>query len=605
LVERHLDFVHFAALRRCGSGRAAAEDVTQQVFTLLAHNASSMVRRVGCRLHVLKGRDSCERLVKDSVSSLAISGHIKVNTMTDDAQLLREYVAHRSEVAFAELVRRHLGLVYHSAARQLGDEAHLASDVAQGVFILLGARSRSLLTHPSLASWLHATTHFKVAELRRAEKRRRAREQVAHFMHELEESDFTATDFERLRPMIDEVLLELNETDREAVLLRFFENRPFAEIAARLRLTENTAHKRVERALESLRGRLGRRGVKSTAAALGAALAGQSALAVPPAGLAASVTGAVVASGLPGAAAWSFVSFMSTKTTATAAAIVMVVAGGVATHQVSAERDAIAALATLEKQNAALVAQIRAVESYRTIQPNTATPAVAPRISGASTPNSELARRLGSGGFASVEESRAFLQANPDVRDALVSFHHAQLSEQYAELFPTLGLTDLERQRFLTLLNAGMRRIVGEHQFSVADETVSGVEIGRQLRELLGEARYQQYRAFRDNSPARDVTRELTRSLYFTPAPLTPVQAIEFKRVVEQTIADPALGEKYTGAWPYVPAPIWEKVVTEAHATLTEPQIEALRELQQRSQFFHLQSAAARDWRAKQKETAK
>lgn len=539
------------------------------------------------------------------MSNLGVGGHIVVKTMTDDAQLLRQYVHHHSEVAFAELVQRHLALVYHSAARQLGEESHLASDVAQGVFILLGAKSRTLLTHPSLAAWLHATTHFKVAELRRTEKRRRAREQVAHFMHELGQDEFSASDLDRLRPMIDEVLLELNESDREAVLLRFFENQPFAVIAARLRLTENTAHKRVERALETLRGRLGRRGVTSTAAALAAALASQAAAAVPPAGLAASVTGAVFSSGLPAAAAWSFVSFMSTKSTATVAAVVLAVAGGVATHQVNAERAAIAALATLEEENAALAAQIRALAMQRAARPLAATPAPAPRDSTAATTPPELARRLGTGGLASVEESQAFLAANPDVRDALVRYTRDQLGEQYAELLPLLGLTEIERERFLALLALGTRRIVGEHQFSVTDGTVSGAEIGRQLRELLGEARYQQYRTFRDSSTPRDVTRELTRSLYFTSAPLTPVQASEIKRLVAQAVADPTLGSKYSGGWPYVPVPMWEKIVTEARATLTEPQIEALRELQQRSQFFHAQSAAAGEWRAKQKEQAK
>src|SRR5688500_3525256 len=151
--------------------------------------------------------------------------------MTDDAHLLRQYVETRSEAAFAELVQRHLALVYRSAARQLGEDSHLAADVAQSVFVLLAGKSRSLLAHPSLAAWLHATTHFKVSELLRAERRRRAREAAAHFMHDLMQTEIHPRDWERLRPMIDDVLLELKESDREAVLLRFFEERPFAEIA--------------------------------------------------------------------------------------------------------------------------------------------------------------------------------------------------------------------------------------------------------------------------------------------------------------------------------------------------------------------------------------
>jgi hypothetical protein len=345
--------------------------------------------------------------------------------------------------------------------------------------------------------------------------------------------------------------------------------------------------------------------VKSTSAALAAVLGAHAALATPPAGLAAAVTGAVVSSGLP-AAAWSLVSFMSTKTTATVAAVVLVVAGGVATQQVHASREAIAGLAAIEQENAALAARLRAAEAARTtrITAGTQTPTPRPATAPATT-KAELARRLGSGGFATVEESRAFLQANPEVRDALASYLHDSTAEQYAELFSELGLSESERERFLAILVSGMRQIVGEYQFSIGDDMTSGAEITRQLRELLGEERYQQYRTFRDNGAPRDVATEMTRSLYFTPTPFTPAQATELKRIVTEVTADPTLGAKYSGGWPYIPEPMWEKIVSDAKEVLSEPQVEALRELQQQSRFFHIQSAASREWHAKQKEKAK
>jgi hypothetical protein len=48
----------------------------------------------------------------------------------DDAKLLQEYVACRSETAFAELVARHINLVYSTALRMVG-ESTLARDVAK------------------------------------------------------------------------------------------------------------------------------------------------------------------------------------------------------------------------------------------------------------------------------------------------------------------------------------------------------------------------------------------------------------------------------------------------------------------------------------------
>ena len=105
-------------------------------------------------------------------------------------------------------------------------------------------------------------------------------------------------DWQKLAPVLDQVISELPERDRDAVVLRFIESRPFREIGVTLHLTEDAARMRVERALEKLRGALERRGITSTSTALGLALANQAAAAVP-AGVTASVTGAA----LTGAAA--------------------------------------------------------------------------------------------------------------------------------------------------------------------------------------------------------------------------------------------------------------------------------------------------------------
>src|SRR6185369_14902396 len=97
-------------------------------------------------------------------------------------------------------------------------------------------------------------------------------------------------DWERLRPVLDAAMLELNETDREAVLLRYFDNRPHAEIASRLGLSENAARMRVDRALEKLRTLLARRGVSTTAALSAVILA--NAVQAAPAGLVVTISAA-------------------------------------------------------------------------------------------------------------------------------------------------------------------------------------------------------------------------------------------------------------------------------------------------------------------------
>ena len=222
--------------------------------------------------------------------------------MIDDAELLRRYAREGAQDAFAELVRRHLDLVYSVALRQVNGDAHLAADAAQMVFGDLARKASVLAGHRVLAGWLFTSARYAAAKLVRGERRRQAREQEAHLMQELSPDDPAAhIDWQRVRPVLDEAIGELNDHDREAILLRFFEGRDYASIGTRLKLADNTARMRVERALDKLRSLLERRGVNSTSAALATALAHQAVVAAP-VGLAATITGAALAGGGIGAA---------------------------------------------------------------------------------------------------------------------------------------------------------------------------------------------------------------------------------------------------------------------------------------------------------------
>lgn len=220
--------------------------------------------------------------------------------MVEDAELLRRYAEDGAQDAFAELVRRHLGLVYFGALRRTSD-AHLAADVCQTVFIALAQEARALRSHPALPGWLFAVTKNTAINLQLAQQRRRRREQEALTMHDLSSPEDRAVDWERLRPLLYAALDVLSERDREAVLLRFFGGRSFGEIGRALRLTEENARKRVDRALHTLQGALSRRGIASTTAAIGGAL-GAEALAQPPAALAAAISAAATAGAVAGTA---------------------------------------------------------------------------------------------------------------------------------------------------------------------------------------------------------------------------------------------------------------------------------------------------------------
>jgi len=216
--------------------------------------------------------------------------------MMDDLQLLRRYAEDDSEAAFGELVARYVNLVYSAALRRTGGDAQLAQDVAQLVFTDLARKARSLPPGVVLAGWLHRASRFAAAQLLRTERRRQLREQEAVTMNLAE----PAPDWEHIRPLLDAALDELSAADRDALVLRFMEQRSLAEVGAALGANEDAARKRVHRALEKVRARLVRQGVATTAAALATAIT-VNAVQTAPAGLAAMLTSASLATAASGA----------------------------------------------------------------------------------------------------------------------------------------------------------------------------------------------------------------------------------------------------------------------------------------------------------------
>lgn len=212
--------------------------------------------------------------------------------MLDDQQLLERFAKDRSEAAFGELVNRYVNLVYSTALRRTNFDAHLAQDIAQLVFTDLARKAPSLSQNVVLAGWLHRATLYAAGQLMRSDRRRRLREQEAAAMSALESE--TETDWQAIRPVLDEALDKLSQPDRNALLLRFFEQRSLAEIGSALGANEDAAGKRVKRALEKLRTVLMQRGVIATGASLSTVISAH-AVQLAPVGLATTLTSTALA----------------------------------------------------------------------------------------------------------------------------------------------------------------------------------------------------------------------------------------------------------------------------------------------------------------------
>lgn len=210
----------------------------------------------------------------------------------DDRDLLREYVENGSDIAFEAILNRHVNLVYSTALRQVR-EPSLASEVTQTTFIILARKAKSLRRETVLSGWLYRTAQFAAARALRAEYRRRERDQEAAKM-QTEQSNSV---WEQLAPLLDRAMAHLNDTDRNAIVLRFFENKTAKDVGVALGINEAAAQKRVARAIEKLRGLCTKNGVVVPAIALTAVISANAVQAAP-AGIAVTTTTALKGVGI-------------------------------------------------------------------------------------------------------------------------------------------------------------------------------------------------------------------------------------------------------------------------------------------------------------------
>ncbi len=189
-----------------------------------------------------------------------------------DADLLRQFVG-GSEPAFRELVRRHLGMVHATARRILASVPHLTDDVTQTVFTDLARRASALPSGVILAGWLHRHACYVALNTARAERRRRARERTSMEIISVNENSGRDAHWAQLAPVLDDALNHLDDQDRDAIVLRYLEQHNLRTVGLALGINDDTAQKRVSRALEKLRRILLRSGLSiSSASALATSL---------------------------------------------------------------------------------------------------------------------------------------------------------------------------------------------------------------------------------------------------------------------------------------------------------------------------------------------
>ena len=188
-----------------------------------------------------------------------------------------EYRDTRSEMALAHLVQRYAGLVYTVAIRKTANPSQ-AEDITQLVFIRLATAPPQLKNSGELAAWLHRTAVNISIDHWRSETRRRNRELHASIM---EPADPAPTVWDEIAPHLDEALNQLEDDDRQAVLLRYFSKKSMRDVGNALGVSEHAAKMRISRALDRLRTQLAQQGTACTTVAVGAMLTEHAVKAVP------------------------------------------------------------------------------------------------------------------------------------------------------------------------------------------------------------------------------------------------------------------------------------------------------------------------------------
>jgi RNA polymerase sigma factor (sigma-70 family) len=475
--------------------------------------------------------------------------------MTEDVELLRRYAGEQSEAAFAELTRRHVNLVYSAALRLVHGDVHSAQDVTQQVFTEVARQAKRLARHPALVGWLYTTTRLLALRVNRTEQRRQAREQAANTMNELLHDDAPASDWNQLRPVIEDAMHELDDKDRHAVLLRFFQNKTLNEVGVALNLTENAARMRLERALDKLRLKLARRGITTTATAL-AAVVSANAVQTAPAGFVATLPAAAIAgSALPIStfiAATETIAMTTLQKTIIAAALTAAVGTGIyAAHHSSRLR---AQLQTLQQAQAPLTGQIQRLEQEQALASN--------QLAALSEENARLKARRSEtellklrGEVGTLRQRAASndtktgppagglakLMTDPAMKEYMQKAMTDKMKSLYADLIKELKLTPEQTEQFVGLLSGAASRslaqLTGAQRRSPNQaDPGAGQEIGSQLQALLGDAGCARFKEFSDEMPARATLSLLNDQLGATP--LSEEQSAGLLRIIKAEPAD-------------------------------------------------------------------
>lgn len=487
-----------------------------------------------------------------------------MNTQTDQ-QLLGHYAGSHSEAAFAELVRRHIDLVYSAAMRMVHD-AHLTEDVTQGVFVALAQNAAKLAGRTVLSGWLHRTARNLAANAIRSEVRRRAREQEAAAMNQLLSAD-PEIPWDAIAPHLDAALADLADSDRDALMLRFFEKKSAPEIAGILGINEEAAQKRVRRAVERLRELFAKRGVTIGAGGL-VVLISANAVQSAPAGLAltistAALTGAAVSTTI--ITATKVIAMTTLQKTLVAATVAVLAGAGIYEARQAAQlRQQVQSLAQPSAAPRPLAEKLQQLQRERDEATNRLA-ALTAELAGLKKDPSEVLKLRGQVGALRQEKAVAGeksaiskITADPELRKNLRDQQKMSMTAIYADLTKNLKLTPAQYAQFNDLMADHVMNSIDLITQSLHDKNsrsevdqmfaTEQANLRDQLQNVIGSDGLAQYQDYTKNLASTLSVAQFAGSLTGDPATLSDKKsqlAQALQQATQSTLAAAGLPADY------------------------------------------------------------
>ncbi|MHC4729189.1 MAG: sigma-70 family RNA polymerase sigma factor [Planctomycetota bacterium] len=189
--------------------------------------------------------------------------------LESDVELVRRFLERKDETAFRRIVERYAAAVLRTTHAITGD-AQAAEDATQETFLAASRRLRRFDRSRSLRAWLLGIAVKRASKLVRGRVRSERREkEVAMAPKPEEPRPSDEAQRRETEELLEQALDELPPDQRAPLVLHYGEGLSQREVAEAMGVAQGTAKSRIGRALEALRGKLGKRGASLAVADIG------------------------------------------------------------------------------------------------------------------------------------------------------------------------------------------------------------------------------------------------------------------------------------------------------------------------------------------------